>query len=294
MTKEAEHLLEEEERLIQEQSTKAVEYVTRNLMMSFDKRIQLDKIAHFGRDFGLPIEFRTKWVNQHRQHFRVVKSKYRFEFLELVNRNPAWAITELEKKALVLNDGIGREPGLLSLPFPLKFLPNYYKVCRHRGKIEHFQKSYYLSPFADPRELKAGSLEFDKRAVAIMHELLSFTIEKRLVTDRLTHFGQELVMPQRLMRLPLKHLGIFYVSERGKRFSVFLTEAYDGKKKEIPTFSDLWNMGEKDLIEGDTEIDNICVEFEEEETMNGLEAVSLTDDDELEIDHVCSAYKDDD
>ena len=139
-----------------------------------------------------------------------------------------------------------------------------------------------MSPYADAGELKAGSLEFDKRAVAVMHELLSFTIEKRLVTDHLTHFRWEVVMPQKLMRLVLKHFGIFYVSERGKRFSVFLTEAYDGseliekcplvlwkekvlslvgyrgKKKEIPTFNDLSDMEGNDLIEGDTEIDNIC------------------------------------
>ncbi|XVE97789.1 hypothetical protein REPUB_Repub03eG0049100 [Reevesia pubescens] len=162
MTKEADDLLEEEERLIEEQSTKAVE---------------------------------SKWVNQYPQHFRVVKSKDGVEFLELVNWNPAWAITELEKKALGLNDGIGREPGLLYLPFPSKFPPNYKKVHRHGGKLEHFQKRSYLSPYADARELKAGSLEFDKRAVAVMHELLSFTIEKRLVTDHLTHFRRKLVMP---------------------------------------------------------------------------------------------------
>ncbi|KAL1164862.1 hypothetical protein V6Z11_A06G094600 [Gossypium hirsutum] len=283
MTKEAEDLLEEEERLIEEQSTKAVEYVTRILMMSVDKRIQLDKIAHFRRDFGLPIEFRTKWVNQYPQHFRVEKSKDGVEFLELVNWNPAWAITELEKRTLGLNDGIGREPAA--------------------------------------RELKAGSLEFDKRAVAVMHELLSFAIEKRLVTDHLTHFRRELVMPQKLMRLLLKHFGIFYVSERGKRFSVFLTEAYEGseliekcplllwkekvlsfigyrgKKKEVPIFSDLSDMEErdiieeKDIIEGDTEMEDTCADFEEEEIMGGLDAVSPTNDDELEISHVCNSYK---
>jgi hypothetical protein len=53
-------------------------------------------------------------------------------------------------------------------------------------------------------------------------------LERRLVTGHLTHFRREFVMPQKLMRLLLKHYGIFYVSERGKRLSVFLTEAYDG------------------------------------------------------------------
>ncbi|KAK7342482.1 hypothetical protein VNO80_25436 [Phaseolus coccineus] len=122
---------------------------------------------------------------------KVVKTLDGVEFLELVSSNPEWAITELEKKVVGGVTGSGN---------------------------------------ANARGLKAGSLEFDKRAVAVMHELLSFTIEKRLVSDHLTHFRRELVMPQKLMRLLLKHCGIFYVSERGKRFSVFLTEAYEGSE----------------------------------------------------------------
>ncbi|KAH7574477.1 hypothetical protein JRO89_XS03G0301100 [Xanthoceras sorbifolium] len=308
MTKEAEDLMEEEERLLEEHSDKAAEYVTRFLMMSVDKRLPLEKIAHFRREIGLPLDFRNDWVHKYPQLFRVVKSKdeneHELEHLELVSWNPDWAITELEKKALGLT-GAGRDhtPGMLSLPFPLKFPAEFKKVYRYAGKIEHFQKRSYLSPYADAKELKAGSLEFDKRAVAVMHELLSFTIEKRLVTDHLTHFRRELVMPQKLMRLLLKHFGIFYVSERGKRFSVFLTQAYEdseliekcplvlwkekflslcgyrGKKKPIQSFSDSSDMEDKDL-------------FEQDDTLDTLEDASLADNnDEMEIGEVCSAYK---
>jgi hypothetical protein len=319
MTKKAEDLVAEEERIIEKNQDQAAEYVTRFLMMSVDKRLRLDKIAHFRRDFGLPIDFRTNWVHKYPQHFKVVKCNVEdeIEYLELVNWNPAWAITELEKKAM----GIGvnevndhdhsHTPGLLSLPFPLKFPSNFKKVYRYGGKIEHFQKRSYLSPYADARGLKAGSLEFDKRAVAVMHELLSFTIEKRLVTDHLTHFRWELVMPQKLMRLLLKHFGIFYVSERGKRFSVFLTEAYEGseliekgplvlwkekvlslagyrgKRKKIETFSDVSDAEDDGLSENE----NIRVQLGQEDAMGSLEDALLSDNDEMEIREVCSAYE---
>ncbi|KAG8372365.1 hypothetical protein BUALT_Bualt12G0058700 [Buddleja alternifolia] len=236
MTEKAEELVEEEEKIIEKNSDKAAECVTRMLMMAVDKRLGLDKIAHFRRDLGLPMDFRKHWVHKYPENFRVVQPFKPYdegEYLELVSWNPNWAITELEKRVLgikeCLNDG-DHVPGLLSLAFPLKFPLTYKKVYRYGGKIEHFQKREYLSPYGDARGLKAGSLEFDKRAVAVMHELLSFTIEKRLVTDYLTHFRREFVMPQKLMRLLLKHFGIFYVSERGKRFSVFLNEAYDGSE----------------------------------------------------------------
>ncbi|CAJ1972189.1 unnamed protein product [Sphenostylis stenocarpa] len=236
MTPKAEDLMEQQQRVIEDHSDKAAEHVTRFLMMSVEKRLPLEKIAHFRRDFGLSLDFRVNWVHKYPQHFKVVKAFDGIEYLELVSWNPEWAITEVEKKLVrgVTESGSGSEsefPGVLSLPFPLKFPSNYKRVYRYYAeKILHFQEMSYLSPYADAHGLKAGSLEFDKRAVAVMHELLSFTIEKRLVTDHLTHFRWELVMPQKLMRLLLKHCGIFYVPERGKRFSVFLTEAYEGSE----------------------------------------------------------------
>ncbi|WCJ21400.1 Ubiquitin carboxyl-terminal hydrolase family protein [Euphorbia peplus] len=317
MTKIAEDLVEEHDRLIEENSDKAAEHVTRCIMMSVDKRLPVYKIANFRRDFGLPMDFRKKWVHQYPELFRVVQSN-EMEYLELANWNPAWAITELEKKVLGLSETSVHEPGLLTLKFPMKFPPNYKKAYRYAGKIEHFQKRSYLSPYADGRGLTAGSLEFDKRAVAIMHELLSFTLEKRLVTDHLTHFRQELVMPQKLMRLLLKHFGIFYVSERGKRFSVFLTEAYQGrqliekaplilwkekllsfvgyrgKKNRIEAFNDLSDMEYVDLVENDSENESMRTQFEDEETMDGLEDALHVKDHDMELGELGSAYKDSD
>jgi len=229
-----------------------------------------------------------------------------------VSWNPNWAITELEKKMVkgINESGNGNAtlhtPGMLSLPFPLKFPENFKRVYRYYGeKIKLFQERPYLSPYADARGLKAGSLEFDKRAVAVMHELLSFTIEKRLVTDHLTHFRWELVMPQKLMRLLLKHCGIFYVSERGKRFSVFLTEAYDGselidkcpfvlwkekvlslvgyrgRKKKFEPCSDISDVeGDDGLVQSDSE--NLHVQMEQEDTLDYKDPL-LEDDSEMDI-----------
>ncbi|EOA20639.1 hypothetical protein CARUB_v10000951mg [Capsella rubella] len=311
LTDEGEDLLDEHDRLLEENGDKAAEHVTRCLMMSVDKKLPLDKIVHFRRDFGLPLDFRINWVNKFPQHFKVVKLGDE-EYLELVSWNPAWAITELEKKTLGLTEENDHKPGMLSLAFPMKFPPSYKKMYRYRGKIEHFQKRSYLSPYADARGLEAGSKEFDKRAIAVMHELLSFTLEKRLVTDHLTHFRREFVMPQKLMRIFLKHCGIFYVSERGKRFSVFLTEGYEGpelidkcplilwkekllkftgyrgRKRDIPTYSDTFDMQERDLMEIGSGDENLSVEFEKADDDDDDMG---TDDDEMDIDEVNDAYE---
>ncbi|KAK4404588.1 protein WHAT'S THIS FACTOR 1, chloroplastic [Sesamum angolense] len=126
----AEKFGKEEEEIIEKHGEKAAENVTRMLMMAVDKRLPLDKIAHFRRDLGLPMNFRKQWVHSYPENFRVVQPFKPYdegEYLELVSWKSSWAITKLERQGL-----------------------------------------------------KAGSLEFDKRAVAVMHELLSFTIEKRL------------------------------------------------------------------------------------------------------------------
>ncbi|KAG0492320.1 hypothetical protein HPP92_005718 [Vanilla planifolia] len=314
-TKQAEDLVEEEVRLIEENSERAVEHVTRLLMMSVDKRLPLDKIAHFRREFGLPSDFRKRWIHMFPEHFRVVSIDV-LEYLELRSWNTAWALTNLERRAAQVDLSEPTSPGILSLPFAMKFPPNFKKVFRDGGKIEHFQKRSYLSPYADAKGLTPGSQEFDKRAVAVIHEILSFTIEKRLVTDHLTHFRQEFVMPQKLMRLLLKHYGIFYVSERGKRFNVFLTEAYEGsqlinkcplvlwkekilsltgyrgRKRGAKVFNEFCELDDTDLFDGELDDQNSFSSFEPEENMGTLSDPSQAEDSEMEVRDLFDEYSD--
>lgn len=313
LTDQAEELVDEEERLIEANSDKAAEYVTRFLMMSIDKRVRVDKIAHFRRDIGLPLDFRANWVHRYSDIFKLVKCEDDgIEYLELVNWNKEWAVTELEKKV-----GGNFTNGMSSLAFPMKYPSTYKRVSIYKDKIEKFQKMEYLSPYADARGLVAGSLEFDKRAVAIMHELLSFTLEKRLVTDHLTHFRREFVMPQKLMRLLLKHIGIFYVSERGKRFHVFLNEAYEGselveksplvlwkeklhnvigyrqKKKRVESFEEVSEDVEKETFKSDSEGEDCIMEHEvmEPMSMSSLKDGLLLDEAEMDVREICDAYQ---
>ena len=91
--------------------------------------------------------------------------------------------------------------------------------------------------------MHVDSKEFDKRAVAVMHELLIFTLENRLATtDHLTHFRREFVMPQKLMRFFLKYCGIFYISERGKRSVCYLQKLKKGRSW---LRSILWYFGKR-------------------------------------------------
>lgn len=122
-------------------------------------------------------------------------------------------------------------------------------------------------------------------------------------------------MPQKLMRILLKHFGIFYVSERGKRFSVFLTEAYEGseliekcplvvwkekvvsltgyrgRKKKIETFDDL---EDDDLFESDSDDEKIIridQSFEEDDIMSDVDDGLISECSEMDVGDVQKAYK---
>ena len=65
------------------------------LMMSLDKRILLEKIAHLKTDLGLPMEFRDTICHRYPQYFRVVQTG-RGPALELTHWDPELAVTAAE------------------------------------------------------------------------------------------------------------------------------------------------------------------------------------------------------
>ncbi|KAK9266048.1 hypothetical protein L1049_021453 [Liquidambar formosana] len=89
MTEEAEDLVQKEGRIL-EGHAETLQYFL----------YQRTRFAHFRRNLGLPLDFRTSWVHHNPWHFRVVKSEDDEEYLELVFWNLAWANTELENKIL--------------------------------------------------------------------------------------------------------------------------------------------------------------------------------------------------
>ena len=73
------------------------------LVMSLEKRILLEKIAHLRTDLGLPLEFRNTICHRYPQYFRVVPTK-RGPALELTHWDLELAVsaaqlTEEENRA---------------------------------------------------------------------------------------------------------------------------------------------------------------------------------------------------
>ncbi|KAL0560338.1 hypothetical protein IC582_000739 [Cucumis melo] len=229
LTAEAERLYLEELKIRNEMEGLLVIKLRKLLMMSADKRILLEKIAHLRTDFGLPLEFRDTICHRYPQYFRVVATE-RGPALELTHWDPELAVSAAEL-AEEENRARELEEKNLIIDRPLKFnrvkLPKGLNLSKSEmRKISQFRDIPYISPYSDFSGIKAGTPQKEKHACGVVHEILNLTLEKRTLVDHLTHFREEFRFSQQLRGMLIRHPDMFYVSLKGDRDSVFLREAY--------------------------------------------------------------------
>ncbi|KAJ6404336.1 hypothetical protein OIU84_012505 [Salix udensis] len=205
LTPEAERLYLEELKVRNEMEDLLVLKLRKLLMMSMEKRILLEKIAHLRTDFGGPALELTHWDPE-----LAVSAA---ELAEEENR-----AKELQEKDLIIDR-------------PLKFnrvkLPKGLQLSKSEmRRVCQFRDIPYISPYSDFSHLRSGSKEKEKHARGVVHEILSLTAEKRTLVDHLTHFREEFRFSQQLRGMLVRHPDLFYVSLKGDRDSVFLREAY--------------------------------------------------------------------
>ncbi|GAA0166704.1 hypothetical protein LIER_21800 [Lithospermum erythrorhizon] len=196
------------------------------LMMASHHRLLLSKLVHLGPDLGLPVNFRSRLCNEYPDKFKIVDTSYG-RALELV----LWD----ENLAHVLPRVDGEASRGLIVDRPLKFkqlrLRKGYNVKRsHQEYLLNFKELPDVCPYRiKVEEMSKESTEAEKRACAVVRELLGMTVEKRTLVDHITHFRKEFGLPNRLRAMLVRHPELFYVSLKGKRDSVFLVEGYDDK-----------------------------------------------------------------
>lgn len=229
LTPEAERLYLEEMKIRNEMEDLLVIKLRKLLMMSIDKRILLEKIAHLKTDLGLPLEFRDTICQRYPQYFKVV-STGRGPALELTHWDPELAVSAAE-----LAEEENRQREIEERDLIIDRTPKFNRVKLPKGlnlskgemrRISQFRDMPYISPYSDFSDLRSGSPEKEKHACAVVHEMLSLTLEKRTLVDHLTHFREEFRFSQQLRGMLIRHPDMFYISLKGDRDSVFLREAY--------------------------------------------------------------------
>ncbi|KAJ3675481.1 hypothetical protein LUZ60_004523 [Juncus effusus] len=198
----------------------------RLLMMSPHRRILLSKLVHLGPDLGLPMNFRTKLCNVYPERFITINTSYG-RALQLVSFDSSLASPVPPLKCYDDNRILDRPRRFEHLP-----LRRGLNLRRHhRDFLLGLQNLPEISPYEDCDLASLSAEMAEKRACAVVREILGMSLEKRTLIDHLTHFRKDFHLPNRLRALLVRHPEMFYVSIKGIRHSVFLVEAYndDGK-----------------------------------------------------------------
>ncbi|KAI0487897.1 hypothetical protein KFK09_027720 [Dendrobium nobile] len=219
-------LIAEEAMVIRESEMVAVQRLKKLLMMSRTGRLNAHALWLVRTEFGLPDNFRASIINKYPETFRLVLP----DTVELVDQDDSLPAAEVEK----WRESEYKEKWLSEYEtryaFPIQF-PTGFKIEKgYREKLKTWQRLPYLKPY-NPSEANcirtSGGIErFEKRAVGILHEFLSLTVENMVDIERLSHFRRDFNMTANLRELLLKHPGIFYISTKGKSLTVFLREKY--------------------------------------------------------------------
>ncbi|GLT69436.1 hypothetical protein SLA2020_415860 [Shorea laevis] len=174
---------------------------------------------------GLPPNFRSRLCNDHPDKFKTVDTSYG-RALELVSWDPQLTnplpSPEVHSHEMIVDR-------------PLKFKQlRLRKGLNLKRRHQDFLIKFGEMPAVCPYNTSAGalakeSMEEEKRACAVVREVLGMMIEKRTLIDHLTHFRKEFGLPNKLRGMLVRHAELFYVSLKGQRDSVFLVEGYDEK-----------------------------------------------------------------
>jgi hypothetical protein len=223
-TDEAKAIVDEEKEAMHSYKANLAEKVAKLLMMCADRRLPLDHICLLRRELWLPADFRSKFVHEYPQFFKVVE-RDGTAYAELTEWDDSLAIAtrELDMQEKPLHSKTGKK---LPFGFRLHYAHGHRPGLKQRQEMNKWQELPFISPYENPEGTNPMSLQYGKRAVAVLHEFLSLTLEKMSSVEVLDVLRKQLLLPCRLLHFVHKHHAVFYVAEKGNMHPVFLKEAY--------------------------------------------------------------------
>ncbi|KAF6135869.1 hypothetical protein GIB67_038941 [Kingdonia uniflora] len=236
LTEKARKIAEEESVARELMEPILVKNVRKLLMMSMDCRIPLEKIEMIESELGLPQDFKKSLILKYPEFF-LLKDVNGVVYLSLESWDSSPAITAREERLKFGNVGGGDQKkvqvsrdGSFTGPYVFKFdfCPSFRPNTNYLKDIERWQKMSFPSPYLSARRFDFADPKARKRVVAVLHEVLCLTMEKRLSSAKLDAFHNEYQLPVRLLLCLIKNHGIFYITNKGAKSTVFLKDGYCG------------------------------------------------------------------
>ncbi|XP_024157001.1 protein ROOT PRIMORDIUM DEFECTIVE 1 [Rosa chinensis] len=285
LTDTAFRISEEEAEAINASLPLVVDRLVRLLSMSTSKMLPLRAIFKVCRELGLPDDFEESVISKNSQLFQLCDAhEPNTHNLKLVGAISDKFVAAVENWRVEEYCKEGCSVGRAELQFSFKhgYPPGMRLRKNFRAKVKEWQKLPYIGPYdevTEKRLSKAGMIVGEKRAVAIVHEFLNLTVERMVEVEKISHFRKWFGFDLNIRDLFLDHPGMFYLSTKGKRHTVFLREAYERGCLIHPNpvynarrkLLDLVVLGRHDMLTGDTKMRSIANSKEAEflEQYNG-------------------------
>ncbi|KAM1213065.1 hypothetical protein PS2_004527 [Malus domestica] len=211
-----------------------VDRLLRLLSMSTSKMLPLRAIFKVGRELGLPDDFEDTVIYKNSHLFHLCDAhEPNTHNLKLVNATSDKFIAAVENWRVeeYYKEGSNVDRAEIQFSFKHGYPPGMKLRKKFRAKVKEWQRLPYVGPYdvmtEKKRLSKAGMMAVEKRAVAIVHEFLNLTVEKMVEVEKISHFRKCFGFDVNIRDLFLDHPGMFYLSTKGKRHTVFLREAYE-------------------------------------------------------------------
>ncbi|CAN6214300.1 unnamed protein product [Urochloa humidicola] len=195
--------------------------LARVLMLARGRRLQVSKLAALRSPLGLPDDYLLRLLPAHTDLFHLSNPyphRRNAAELELIRWAPSLAVSAVEAAGAASS----------SAPRFTCSLPASW--VKSHAKMEEFNSTPYISPYSEEWVVPGTDAEAEKRAVAVVHELLSLTLWRKMSILKLEHFKREFGLPEDTARMLLRHPCLFYVSNRYKIHTVVLREGYEGSE----------------------------------------------------------------
>ncbi|KAK3183959.1 hypothetical protein Dsin_031245 [Dipteronia sinensis] len=213
-----------------------IERLVRLLMMSTStsKSLPLRAIFKVWRELGLPDDFEDSVIAKNPHIFALGNGhEPNTHVLKLVDEMPKREFTAAVGNWRVM-ECCGEDCKIDRMELRYYFKQGFPSGMRlskdFKAKVKEWQRLPYVGPYEElvgKNKTKAGMKRLEKRAVAIVHEFLSLTVEKMVEVEKISHFRKPFGIDFNIRDLFLDHPGVFYLSTKGKRHTVFLREAYE-------------------------------------------------------------------
>lgn len=224
----------QETRAINASMSIVVDRLVRILSMSASKTVPLRAIFKVWRELGLPDDFEDSVISKNSHLFQLCEAhEPNTHLLKLVDELPSNHLTAAVENWRVVEcckEDCSVDRTEMQFSFKHAYPPGMRLSKNYKAKVKKWQSLPYVGPYemmGEKKKSKAGMMALEKRAVSIVHEFLSLTVEKMVEVEKISQFRKWFGIELNIRDLFLDHPGIFYLSTKGKRHSVFLREAYE-------------------------------------------------------------------